>query len=251
MRKLFAVLATLLVAGGCDNDSMAPTDDGVAATLQEMAALAYGSMQISEQNPGAGLIERLGQLPAEIALTEAQIAHISALVQAFIAATAADREALAAIRAAAADARSAGKSPEEVRAILAGGLEIRRRLREAEVALHRGILASLTPAQRAWLANRPPPQPRPCALTEDQRTEISGLMAAFEQANADDIALVRAVHERARAAHQAGASRQEIAAILAEAREAVQRLRAAREALRAAIQAVLTPEQQAAGCFRR
>jgi Spy/CpxP family protein refolding chaperone len=249
MRKMLAVLTLLLVAG-CSGDATAPMDDANVVLLDEMAVLAYSSLQVGEPGEGPHIMGRLAVLPPHLALSGEQIARIGSLVGDFIASTAQDREALAAIRREAFDARQAGGTAEEVRAILATGLAIRVRLHEAERALHRAIMAVLTPAQRAWLANRPPPEPRPCALTEAQRTEISGLRAAYEQVYAADIALVRSVHERARAAHQAGAPREEVAAILAEAREAMQRLRPAREALKLAIHAVLTAEQQAAGCFR-
>jgi Spy/CpxP family protein refolding chaperone len=137
-----------------------------------------------------------------------------------------------------------------VRAILQRAREARVRLYQAELALRRAVLAVLTPAQRAWLAANGSAQPGPCVLTDAQRTEISALRAAFEEANAADLALVRATYERARAARAAGASRDQIAAILAEAKPALERLRAARRELREKILAVLTPEQRAAGCGR-
>jgi Spy/CpxP family protein refolding chaperone len=250
MRRLAAVITLALMAGmagACTGDATGPGDDQ-NAMLEELAILAFSAMQVGDGDNG--LMGRLAQLPPEFALSADQLAQIGALIDAFIAATAAPREALAAIRADAAAARQAGKSPEEVRAILAAGAEIRLALHQAERALNQAIIGVLTPAQRMWLSGRTPPEPRPCALSEDQRNEISALRAAYEQANAADIALVRDVHDRARAAQQAGAPRAEIAAILAEARDAVQRLRAAREALHTAILGVLTPEQVAAGCMR-
>jgi Spy/CpxP family protein refolding chaperone len=250
MRKLAAVLALALAAGACDTDTTGPMADDVAASLQEFASLAYGVTQVGEDASGPGIMERLAQLPPEIALSGAQIARISGIIDELVAATAADRAALAAIRAEAVAAREAGAKPAEIRAILEPGLAIRQRLHELGRTAFRAIMAELTPAQRRWLMNQPPPPARPCALTDAQRTEISGLRAAFEQDNAADIALLRSVHARALAAREAGAPRAEIAAILAEGREAAERLRAARQALREAVRAVLTPEQLAAGCFR-
>lgn len=248
MRKLLSVLALALVTASCAGDTTGP--DGNAATLDDMAALAYGAMQVGSDGPGENLMARLGQLPPAVALTGEQIARIGGLIDAFVAATAADRDALAAILRSAAEARQAGKSAEEVRSILSGGAEIRVRLRQSESALRDAIMAVLTPAQRAALMNRPPREPRPCALTDEQRNEISGLLSAFEQANAADVATVRSALERARTARDAGASRQEVAAILGEARAAAERLAAARTALHAAIKGVFTPAQQAAGCSR-
>lgn len=250
MRRLAAVLMFALVAGACDTHPVGPMDDDIAASLEEMAALAYSVMQVGDAAAAAGLMERLAQLPPELALSDAQSAQIAALIDEFAAATAADRDALAAIRAEAAAARAAGATDDEVRAILEPGRAIRQQLHEAERGLRHALMGVLTAAQRAWLTGREPPAPRPCALTEAQRTEISGLRAAYEQDNAANIALVRSVHDRARAAKEAGATRAEISAILAEGREAVQRLREARTALREAVQAVLTPEQREAGCLR-
>jgi Spy/CpxP family protein refolding chaperone len=252
MRKLMAVLTLSLAAAtvACDSEPMAPLDDDVAVLLGEVAGLAFGSMEAGDGGGGPGIMERLSKLPPEIGLSDAQASSIRAMIETFVAATAADRQALTTILQEAAQARQAGKTAEEVRAILVGGAPIRERLRTAQLTLHRSILAALTPAQRAWLMNGSPPTPRPCALTDAQRTEISALRAAFEESNAADIALLRSVHQRAHAAREAGASREAVVAILAEGREAVERLRAARIALHAATQAVLTPEQQAAGCFR-
>jgi hypothetical protein len=252
MRKLMAVLTVSLAAAtvACDSEPMAPLDGDVAALLGEMAGLAFGSMHGGDGAGGPGIVERLSKLPPDIALSGAQASAISAMIETFVAATAADRQALAALLKEAAQARQAGKTPEEVQAILAGGAPIRERLHTAQLTLHRSIMGTLTPAQRAWLMNRPPPEPRPCVLTDAQRTEISALRAAFEESHAADIALLRYVHQRAHAALEAGASHEAIVAILAEGREAVERLRIARNALHTAIQAVLTPAQRAAGCFR-
>jgi Spy/CpxP family protein refolding chaperone len=252
MRKLMAVLTLSLAAAtvACDSEPMAPLDNDVAALLGEVAGLAFGSMDASDGAGGPGIMERLSKLPPEIALSDAQASAIAAMIETFVAATAADRQALKAILEEAVQARQSGKTPEEVRAILADGVPIRERLHTAQLTLHRSILAALTPAQRAWLMSGPPPARRLCALTDAQRTEISALRAAFEESNAADIALLRSVHQRAQAARESGASRETVVAILAEGREAAERLRPARMALHAAIQAVLTPAQQAAGCFR-
>jgi Spy/CpxP family protein refolding chaperone len=148
------------------------------------------------------------------------------------------------------EAVQAGKSREEVRAILEQGIPIRQRLHAAETQLRSDILAVLTAEQRAWLEAH---QPRPCTaapLTDAQKAEISALVAAFEQANRADIEAIRAAFEQARTAHQNGASREEIHAILETVRPAMQRVRAAEVALAAAIAAVLTPEQRASGCHR-
>jgi Spy/CpxP family protein refolding chaperone len=247
MRRLLFVLLVGLATAGCAGDSTAPAADEVEARLDELALLGYGSMEAGE--PGNPLLHRLSRLPPDLALSAAQRAAIAAAIDAFMAATADDRLALGAIMRQAAEARQAGATPEEVRAILAGGAEIRMRLIEAERALHQTVLGVLTPAQRAWLHDRPPPHP--CgSLTEAQRNEISALFAAFEQAHAADLALIRAVHDEARAAHHTGATREEVMAILEQARPAMQRVAQARAELMRAVRDVLTPAQRAAGCLR-
>jgi Spy/CpxP family protein refolding chaperone len=251
MRKVGAILGMAMLVAACSDSPTAPIQDDVQESLGELATLAY-SVTVGADGalPVPGILQRLGGLPAELALTAAQQARIRELVSAFIAATAADRQALEEIRKEAAAARAAGKSAAEVSAIFARGEEARKRLHEAQVALNRAVLGLLTPEQRGWLAKAEPPSPRACALTDAQRTEIAALRAGFEQANSADLALIRAIFERARAAHKAGASSTEVAAILAEAKPILERLRPARAALHAAVLAVLTPEQRAAGCMR-
>ena len=247
MRTWVAVIGAALIAGACTNDTTGVPEDS-AAQLEEMAGYAYGATRVGD--PGNAFLERLAQLPAELALSAAQRSQIDALVAQHVAAAAADRAALAALMEQAAAARRAGQTREQVAAILAGGTAIRERLQQAERQLHDAVVAVLTPAQRAWLTGRTPREPGPCStVTEAQRNEISALRAAFEQANAADIALVTSAHERARAAVQAGATREQVAAILAEARAAMQRLATARAALHDAVAAVLTPAQLAAGCL--
>ena len=249
MRIWMAVIGAALIAGACTNDTTGLDD--TAAQLDEMADYAYGATRVGDRGSNP-FLERLAQLPAELALSADQRSQIDALVAQFVAASTADRAALAALLEQAAAARQAGQTREQVAAILAGGTAIRERLHQAERELHSAVTAVLTPAQRAWLTGRTstPREPGPCStVTDAQRTEISALRAAFEQANAADIALVTSAHERARAAVSAGATREQIAAILTEARAALQRLATARAALQDAIQGVLTPAQLAAGCL--
>jgi Spy/CpxP family protein refolding chaperone len=248
MRKmLFTLLAAMAVAA-CDNQSVGPTDDGSLLLLDDAAVLAYGAMDMA--HPGSHYIARLHRLPDRLKLTSEQQSQIRALLQTFAEATKTDREALAAIMQRAREAIHGGKSREEVRAILAEGDPIRRRLHEAEQNLHAQIDAVLTDEQKAWLAANGPARCREFALTEAQKTEITGLIAAFNEANQEDIETVRVAFEAARAAHQNGASRDEIRSILQPAAVAMQRLIHAHLQLGAAIQSVLTPEQRASGCYR-
>lgn len=245
MRKTAYILLAALTFAACESDTTGPSDS--SNLLDEAAELAFSSTFITG-DPGSKFVGFAFRFPDELKLTADQQAQIKALVDAFITATRADHEALAAILKQAHEAARAGKSKEEVHAILEQGRPIRERLQAAEAKLRADVLAVLTPAQRAWLESH---QPRPCSttpLTDAQKAEISGLIAAFEQANAADIAAIRTAFEQARTAHQNGASREQIKQILDAVRPAMERVRAAEAQLAAAINNVLTAEQRT--CFR-
>ena len=99
--------------------------------------------------------------PDSLKLTTEQQAAIVALVTAFHAANADDIAAMRAAHQAARDARRAGQTREEVRAILEAAKPAAERVRGAAVALRTAIQAILTAEQRAWLdAHRPDRPPR-------------------------------------------------------------------------------------------
>jgi Spy/CpxP family protein refolding chaperone len=247
MRKMLFTLLAAVTLAACNDDSVRPTDDESLLLLDDAAVLAYGAMDMA--HPGSHYIARLHRLPDHLKLTTEQQSLIRALLQAFAETTKADREALAAVMQRARAAIQAGQSRDEVRAILAEGDPIRRRLHEAEQNLHSQIEAVLTAEQKAWLAANGPARCRDFALTEPQKTEITGLIAAFNQANLGDIETVRQTFQAARAAHQNGASREEIRAILEGAAAAMHRLAIAHFELQASIHDVLTPDQRASGCY--
>jgi hypothetical protein len=87
--------------------------------------------------------------------------------------------------------------------------------------------------------------PEEIRLTADQKAQIAALHEAFMQANAADIAALRALEQQFRAARRAGASRSDLLAILQQARPIQERLASAFSALQDAIWAVYTPEQRA------
>ena len=237
------MLAFVLALAGCDRDTTAPTD---FAETDELADFAFTDVNAS--NPLNPAIPPIWRLPAELALTSEQEAQIRALIEQFRQNTRAEHEALADILREARAAAQAGKTREEIRAILQQGDAIRLRLIESEAALRTGILAVLTPAQKAWLESHRAPGCTAPALSEAQKTEISALIAAFQEANREDIEAVEDAFDRARAAQRAGASRREIGAILQSVAPELMRLRAAHTALAVAISAVLTPEQRSLGC---
>jgi len=249
MRRIILVTIAAISLAACSKDSTGP--DSSDATLD---AGAFGTALTLAGGYEAGIYQdRLANaLPDELKLTPEQQAKIRALVQAFEAATKADREALGAIIREARQAAQAGKSREEIRAILSRGIEIRARLAAAEAKLKTDIDAILTAEQRAWIAAHAPRACRPDRfppLSDAQRAQIRALEAAFRQTNQADLETMRAVLAEAQAAIQAGKSREEVAAILAKGADAAARLATARRTLHLQILAVLTPEQKASGCL--
>jgi Spy/CpxP family protein refolding chaperone len=241
MRKMLWTLAAVFTLAACSEDTTGPTDESLL--LDDAASLAFGAMDMAD--PGSRFIARLHSLPDSIKLSATQVEQLRALVSSYKTSIADDLRALAAIHQEARAAHQAGKPAAEIRAILARGDAIRARLHAAEAQLHADILAVLTPAQIAWLRAH-----RPCAdarLTDEQKTQITALIAAFETANEADLAAIKAVFEEARAAHQAGATREQISTILQKARAPMERIRAAQRQLDADIRALLTPAQLA--CF--
>jgi Spy/CpxP family protein refolding chaperone len=249
MRKTLSVLFAALAITACSNDSTAPNLD-----LATLDAGAFGTaLTIAGGYDAATYQDRLtNALPDSLALSDAQKAQIKSLVDAFVASTRADHDALAAILKEARDAIAAHKTRSEVEAILQKGRPIRERLSAAEAKLRSDIEGVLSPAQRAWLTSHRPSGCRPerfPPLSDAQKAQIRALEQAFQSANQADLALVKSVYEEVEAARRAGKSREEIAQILAKAADPIKRLNAARIELRAKISAVLTPEQKSSGCL--
>jgi hypothetical protein len=157
-----AMAAALVLAacsdGGTDPDSLASEDD--------YALVMFGDAGSALENTlgpqGARAFDgRTGvrHLPDSIALTAEQRAAIAALREAFRAEHQADLDALRDIFERAHDARAAGASREEVRAILQEGRALAQALHEAVEALHAAIRDVFTDEQLAWLdahRRRPP-----------------------------------------------------------------------------------------------
>lgn len=245
-----ASIATLGLFVACNSsDTTRPLiDDGAPVSLDGsplgLAAAAGGA---------TGATAMLPPLPPELKLSDAQRAQISQLISDFQDATKADMTALVAIQRQAEAARKAGKSEAEVKAILAQGAMIKGRLEAAQVKLRTAIEAVLTPAQRDWIRSH---APRVCSaagivLTQAQQAQIKTLLQSFEQANRADLITVANAMEQARAAKRAGKTDAEIRAILQTASAAQGRLEAAHKTLQTQIEAVLTPEQKASGCFTK
>jgi Spy/CpxP family protein refolding chaperone len=192
-------------------------------------------------------------LPDALKLTAEQKAAIAALHDAFMKANAADIAALQAIEQEARAAVKAGKSRDEIRAILAKAAPIRERLDAAFRKLQADIWAVYTPEQRAWIEAH---RAKGCGrgtlqLTDSQVKQIRELEQQFYTTVKSDLELIRAIVEEARQARAAGKSRDEVAAILAQAAAPQQRVSAAEKQLNAAIMAILTPEQRILWACRR
>jgi Spy/CpxP family protein refolding chaperone len=250
MRRIALTVIAAAALAACSNETTAPGDLSQISDFES----AYGSALTAAGGYDADLyqLRLLNGLPDDLKLTAEQQAKIKALVDAFQAATKADREALNSILREALQAIRAGKSRTEVKAILDKGVPIRARLAEAEATLRSQIEAVLTAEQKAWLASHRPQRCDPSKfppLTDAQKAQMRGLEAAFQTANQADIDAVKAGLEKARAAAAAGKSREEIQGILEGIKPAIERLDVARRALRAQLEAVLTPEQKASGCI--
>ena len=243
MKRIVFALMMSLVAGSCSDGVSLDPDPA----MDEAAVLGFSGSLATD--PGSRHLGNLHRLPDNLALSAAQKTQIDALIARFEQATKADRDALAAIGKQAHDAAAAGKTREEVQAILAQGNAIRERLHTAETALRTAIDALLTAEQKAWIASQDGPRCTPITLTDAQKTQIASLVTAFQQANSADLAAVRAAHEQAHEAMKNGATKEQITAILEAVRPAMDRIRTAEAALATAIKALLTPEQQASGCF--
>jgi Spy/CpxP family protein refolding chaperone len=88
-------------------------------------------------------------------LTDDQVKQIRDLEQKFYASVKADLDFIRAVAQQAREARAAGKSRDEIAAILARATDAQRRVSNAERTLQDAILAVLTPEQRqAWICRR-------------------------------------------------------------------------------------------------
>jgi Spy/CpxP family protein refolding chaperone len=237
-RRLVSLLVSgLVLVAGCESSPSGPETSFDLGSLSADLAHVRGV-----PTPPTGALQ----------LTAEQRAQIAALTQAFMEASRADRDALAALHAEARAAHQTGRPAAEIRQILERGRDIHVRLAAAEAKLRADIMAVYTPEQRAWLEqNRPrvcTPAQQPPALSEAQRTQLAAIHAEFRRANQADLALVEAAALAARAAAQAGKSPAEIRQILEAARPAHDRLAAAHQQLQTAIEALLTPEQRATRC---
>lgn len=250
MQTRVALLLGVVVAlAACDRSTpVSPTPSSADDVIDVVPDYAVSpAASIDAAGIGASL------LPDDLRLTAEQKAAIADLHETFMKANAADVAALRAIEREARAAVKAGKSRDEVRAILARAIPIRERLDAAFKTLRADIWAVYTPEQRAWIESH---RPRACGaasvkLTDDQVTQIRALEERFYAAVKPDLDLIRSIVEEAREARAAGKTAREVAAILARAEEPQRRVREAERTLHNAILALLSPEQRQRWLCRR
>jgi Spy/CpxP family protein refolding chaperone len=250
MRARVVVLLGVVVSlAACDRST--PVSPSATAAADVIDLVPDYAVSPAASIDAAGIGGSL--LPDALKLTAEQKAAIAALHDAFMETNAADIAALRAIEQEAKAAVKAGKSRDDVKAILAKAVPIRERLDTAFKKLQADIWAVYTPEQRAWIESH---RARGCGgaalhLTDEQVTQIRDLEQRFYASVKSDLELIRSIAEEAKKARAAGKSREEISAILAKAAAPQQRVSAAEKSLNAAILALLTPEQRVLWACRR
>lgn len=250
MRRIILTTLAALSFVACSQDSTGP-----ASTADEsLDAGAFGTALTAVGGYEADLYaSRLGNgLPEDLRLSDEQRVKIKALVDAFVAATRADREALGAILHRAKAAGRGNKARAEVLAILKEGEPIHSRLVAAEAKLKADIDAILTAEQKAWIdsriSHRCDPKKFP-PLTDSQKEQIKALEKAFAEAHKADLDALAKLFDEAKSAAKSGKSREDVAKILEKGASIIARLATARLTLRDQLATVLTAEQKATGCL--
>ena len=168
MNRLLPLMAGLAFVASCDRG---PTQSSILAdvNLVDPYVLTFNASNglpgepFHTNGPGSRPDARGpgAPFPDSLKLTDAQKAQIQALRDAFATAHAADLAALDAIQKQVRDAFKAGKSRDEMKAILDTAKPILERLKPAFDALATAIGNVLTPAQKAWIASHKPDGPPP------------------------------------------------------------------------------------------
>jgi len=146
--RIAAVIAALAVVAACEKNTTAPL-------ASEDAVLAFNAQNLLDSAsmvPRGPAFDNGRGLPDSLKLTAAQEAAIKALHDAFAAAHKAQFDQLKAIHDEALAAIKAGKTRDEVRAILEKAKPIMDAMKADFDALRAAVAAILTPAQKAWAA---------------------------------------------------------------------------------------------------
>ncbi|MDQ8153337.1 MAG: Spy/CpxP family protein refolding chaperone [Gemmatimonadota bacterium] len=155
--RIAALAAAVVFAAACDNASTAPAsaDESALLLFNQQATLDSASLV-----PRGPAFDNDGP-PAALQLTDAQKAAIKALHDAFAAAHKTQFDQLKAIHDQAHAAAKAGKTREEVRAILEKGRPIMESMKADFEALRAAVAAILTAEQKAWAASHQRQGPGP------------------------------------------------------------------------------------------
>ncbi|MDQ8144553.1 MAG: hypothetical protein P3A32_00585 [Gemmatimonadota bacterium] len=160
-----SLIALALGLAACAESSTAPTvtstdDDYALVMFGEIGSALEGTLGTQSGTQPMDGRSWMARLPDSLALTATQRTAIAALRATFRQNNAATLDSLRQIFVQARDARRAGATREEVRAILVTGRPIAEALRPKVLALHLASWSVLSDAQRAWLiANRPSQPP--------------------------------------------------------------------------------------------
>ncbi len=144
--RIAALIAVAVFAAACEKSTTAPLSaENAVLVFNQQATL--DSVSLVPRGPA---FDNGPGIPDSLKLTAAQEAAIKALHDAYAAAHKAQFDRLKAIHEEAMAAIKAGKTREEVRAILEKSKPIMDAMKADFDALRAAVAAILTPAQRAW-----------------------------------------------------------------------------------------------------
>ena len=268
MRRLLALCLAATALAACGDAptppaARTPSDEVGLASAFGAAGVGLTGVEFTAPGVSAGIgggtlpgpdidaFAAVGRLPAALRRTAEQQERIRELTEAFVAATRADRTALeSALRELRAPAPGQPPAQFELERLRRLG-PMFERLGEAQRRYHTGVLAVLTPEQRAWLeAERARERARWQAcqqnpLTDAQRERVAALTRGFDERTRADREALAPILRQAAEARRAGRTEAEVRAILEPARPIQQRLAAAQAQLRTDLLAILTPAQRA------
>jgi len=146
--RIAALFAAAAFVGACDNAATGPNAAREAALLQLDVQATMDSATLVPRGPA---YDNEGP-PDALKLTDAQKTAIKALHDAFAAAHKTQFDQLKAIREEARAAIQAGKTRDQVRAIMEKSRPIMEAMKPDFEALRAAVAAILTPEQKAWAA---------------------------------------------------------------------------------------------------
>jgi Spy/CpxP family protein refolding chaperone len=144
--RIAALVAAAAFVAACDNSATGPNASEAAALVRFDAQNTMDSASMVPRGPA---FDNAG-MPDSLKLTDAQKTAIQALHDAFAAAHKTQFDQLKAIHDEAAAAIEAGKSRDDVRAILEKGRPIMESMKTDFEALRIAVAQVLTPAQLVW-----------------------------------------------------------------------------------------------------